>query len=64
MSNQLASKQASQTRRTLQSKTGLLMFLAVWLADCPAAVAHFLHGEEYLTWLTAQLGRAGKFAYS
>lgn len=37
--------------------SGLLMLLCVWLLECPVAVAHLLHRDDNMTYLTTQVAR-------
>ncbi|XP_032394390.1 general vesicular transport factor p115 isoform X3 [Etheostoma spectabile] len=45
------------TRRgsKVQTRVGLLMLLCTWINNCPIAVTHFLHNQENVPFLTAQI---------
>uniref|UniRef100_A0A7N9AVX3 General vesicular transport factor p115 n=1 Tax=Mastacembelus armatus TaxID=205130 RepID=A0A7N9AVX3_9TELE len=39
----------------VQTRVGLLMLLCTWISNCPIAVTHFLHNQENVPFLTAQI---------
>ncbi|XP_067440987.1 general vesicular transport factor p115 isoform X1 [Thunnus thynnus] len=39
----------------VQTRVGLLMLLCTWINNCPIAVTHFLHNQENVPFLTAQI---------
>ncbi|XP_076150867.1 general vesicular transport factor p115 isoform X3 [Alosa pseudoharengus] len=39
----------------VQTRVGLLMLLCTWISNCPIAVYHFLHNQENVPFLTAQI---------
>ncbi|XP_049337297.1 general vesicular transport factor p115 isoform X2 [Astyanax mexicanus] len=39
----------------VQTRVGLLMLLCTWMSNCPIAVTHFLHNQENVPFLTAQI---------
>ncbi|XP_047434537.1 general vesicular transport factor p115 isoform X6 [Mugil cephalus] len=39
----------------VQTRVGLLMLLCTWISSCPIAVTHFLHNQENVPFLTAQI---------
>ncbi|XP_026126920.1 general vesicular transport factor p115-like isoform X7 [Carassius auratus] len=39
----------------VQTKVGLLMLLCTWITNCPIAVMHFLHNQDNVPFLTAQI---------
>ncbi|XP_062851535.1 general vesicular transport factor p115 [Trichomycterus rosablanca] len=39
----------------VQTRVGLLMLLSTWMSNCPIAVTHFLHNQENVPFLTAQI---------
>ncbi|XP_053711887.1 general vesicular transport factor p115 isoform X5 [Synchiropus splendidus] len=45
------------TRRgsKVQTRVGLLILLCTWINNCPIAVTHFLHNQENVPFLTAQI---------
>ncbi|KAM4594032.1 general vesicular transport factor p115 isoform 2-T2 [Fundulus diaphanus] len=39
----------------VQTRVGLLMLLCTWISNCPIAVTHFLHNQDNVPFLTAQI---------
>ncbi|XP_036430686.1 general vesicular transport factor p115 isoform X4 [Colossoma macropomum] len=39
----------------VQTRVGLLMLLCTWMSNCPIAVTHFLHNQDNVPFLTAQI---------
>ncbi|KAM8841874.1 general vesicular transport factor p115 isoform 4-T4 [Synchiropus picturatus] len=39
----------------VQTRVGLLILLCTWINNCPIAVTHFLHNQENVPFLTAQI---------
>ncbi|XP_035387597.1 general vesicular transport factor p115 isoform X1 [Electrophorus electricus] len=39
----------------VQARVGLLMLLCTWMSNCPIAVTHFLHNQDNVPFLTAQI---------
>ncbi|XP_068178580.1 general vesicular transport factor p115 isoform X2 [Antennarius striatus] len=39
----------------VQTRVGLLILLCTWTSNCPIAVTHFLHNQENVPFLTAQI---------
>ncbi|MFT7807616.1 general vesicular transport factor p115 isoform X5 [Arapaima gigas] len=39
----------------VQTRVGLLMLLCTWISSCPIAVTHFLHNQDNVPFLTAQI---------
>lgn len=39
----------------VQTRVGLLMLLCTWISNCPIAITHFLHNQENVPFLTAQI---------
>ncbi|MED6254127.1 Vesicle-mediated ER to Golgi transport protein [Ataeniobius toweri] len=39
----------------VQTRVGLLMLLCTWVSNCPIAVTHFLHNQDNVPFLTAQI---------
>ncbi|CAJ1052437.1 general vesicular transport factor p115 isoform X1 [Xyrichtys novacula] len=39
----------------VQTRVGLLMLLCTWISNCPIAVTHFLHNQENVPFLMAQI---------
>ncbi|KAI1883621.1 hypothetical protein AGOR_G00233460 [Albula goreensis] len=39
----------------VQTRVGLLILLCTWISSCPIAVAHFLHNQENVSYLTSQI---------
>ncbi|XP_037545973.1 general vesicular transport factor p115 [Nematolebias whitei] len=39
----------------VQTRVGLLMLLCTWSSSCPIAVTHFLHNQDNVPFLTAQI---------
>uniref|UniRef100_A0AAQ4QN60 General vesicular transport factor p115 n=1 Tax=Gasterosteus aculeatus aculeatus TaxID=481459 RepID=A0AAQ4QN60_GASAC len=54
----ILSQVGPQQRRSgskVQTRVGLLMLLCTWINNCPIAVTHFLHNQENVPFLTAQI---------
>ncbi|XP_048101356.1 general vesicular transport factor p115 isoform X2 [Alosa alosa] len=45
----------SEKGSKVQTRVGLLMLLCTWISNCPIAVYHFLHNQENVPFLTAQI---------
>ncbi|XP_076830052.1 general vesicular transport factor p115 isoform X2 [Brachyhypopomus gauderio] len=39
----------------VQTRVGLLVLLCTWMSNCPIAVTHFLHNQDNVPFLTAQI---------
>ncbi|KAJ8383038.1 hypothetical protein SKAU_G00038160 [Synaphobranchus kaupii] len=39
----------------VQTRAGLLILLCTWISSCPIALAHFLHSQENISYLTGQI---------
>uniref|UniRef100_A0A1A8B2L1 General vesicular transport factor p115 n=1 Tax=Nothobranchius furzeri TaxID=105023 RepID=A0A1A8B2L1_NOTFU len=45
----------SEKGSKVQTRVGLLMLLCTWISNCPIAVTHFLHNQDNVPFLTAQI---------
>ncbi|XP_029114887.1 general vesicular transport factor p115 isoform X4 [Scleropages formosus] len=45
----------SEKGSKVQTRVGLLMLLCTWISSCPIAVTHFLHNQDNVPFLTAQI---------
>ncbi|XP_060782628.1 general vesicular transport factor p115 isoform X3 [Neoarius graeffei] len=53
--SQAESEQVKIKGSKVQTRVGLLMLLCTWISNCPIAVTHFLHNQENVPFLTAQI---------
>ncbi|XP_060782630.1 general vesicular transport factor p115 isoform X5 [Neoarius graeffei] len=51
----ILSQAESEQGSKVQTRVGLLMLLCTWISNCPIAVTHFLHNQENVPFLTAQI---------
>ncbi|XP_028834118.1 general vesicular transport factor p115 isoform X4 [Denticeps clupeoides] len=51
----ILSQTKSEKGSKVQTRVGLLMLLCTWISNCPIAVTHFLHNQENVPFLTAQI---------
>ncbi|XP_068445308.1 general vesicular transport factor p115 isoform X1 [Clinocottus analis] len=51
----ILSQTKSEKGSKVQTRVGLLMLLCTWINNCPIAVTHFLHNQENVPFLTAQI---------
>ncbi|XP_041967166.1 general vesicular transport factor p115 isoform X4 [Alosa sapidissima] len=51
----ILSQTKSEKGSKVQTRVGLLMLLCTWISNCPIAVYHFLHNQENVPFLTAQI---------
>ncbi|KAM9476725.1 general vesicular transport factor p115 isoform 2-T2 [Clarias gariepinus] len=55
ISRKAESEQVKIKGSKVQTRVGLLMLLCTWISNCPIAVTHFLHNQENVPFLTAQI---------
>ncbi|XP_026988621.1 general vesicular transport factor p115 isoform X2 [Tachysurus fulvidraco] len=55
ISRKAESEQVKMKGSKVQTRVGLLMLLCTWISNCPITVTHFLHNQENVPFLTAQI---------
>ncbi|XP_028834116.1 general vesicular transport factor p115 isoform X2 [Denticeps clupeoides] len=53
--DKISRRTKSEKGSKVQTRVGLLMLLCTWISNCPIAVTHFLHNQENVPFLTAQI---------
>ncbi|XP_061889419.1 general vesicular transport factor p115 isoform X3 [Entelurus aequoreus] len=53
--DKISRRTKSEKGSKVQTRVGLLMLLCTWINNCPIAVTHFLHNQENVPFLTAQI---------